>query len=76
MVNTMDQRETVSLREWVNLALDSIDISDEPLLAFGGDPRTFALSSDDFLISGLKVRAPVLLRFILWLAVVGLSLFG
>jgi len=48
-------RTMISLGEWINSALKSIDTSEEPLSAFGANPRTLALSSDAFLSAALTV---------------------
>ena len=51
----MGRGDQISLREWINVALDAINTSNESLSAVGADPRTLALSADDFLTSALKV---------------------
>lgn len=50
-------RDSVPLREWINGAVDAIDIdtSNELLFTLGADPRTLALSSNDFLTPALRV---------------------
>ena len=43
------------LKEWIEGALASIDTSDDLLSSFGADPRSIALSSDEYLLNGLRV---------------------
>jgi len=43
------------LTEWIEGALASIDTSDDLLSSFGADPRSIALSSDEYLLNGLRV---------------------
>lgn len=43
------------LREWINLAVISVDTTDEPFSAFGADPRNLAVTSDEFVASALVV---------------------
>lgn len=43
------------LKEWIEGALASIDTSDDLLSSFGADPRSIALSSDEYILNGLRV---------------------
>ncbi|KAL7543650.1 hypothetical protein ACHAWF_007439, partial [Thalassiosira exigua] len=44
----------IPLPAWISGALDSVDASDDPFSAFG-DPRSVALTSEAYLLAGLKV---------------------